>query len=354
MQAEAAALRLVATAADGSLRDALSLLDQLLAFGGTREVREEEARSMLGTVDRTQVVQLARLLAAQDLPALLDQARRLEQFSPDYVQLLDALVSLLARVALFQASGQPYDEDDEVEPATMAELAGAMAPEDLQLYWQIGVMGRRDLPLAGDMRSAFALVLLRMLAFRPGAEGLPAAGNPAAASGPTTVVPGSSGRGSATASAAAAGAVASGAAAATPAATRLAFEPANWSAIVEALGLTGPARQLAANCALAGRQGALVKLLLDPRATRTPGSEAKLVEALSRYLGESVKLGFEAVAAAAGTPATPAQELQRQEDERLARARAALESDPNIQALQRQMGATIFPDSVRPNLTEEN
>src|SRR5690606_35750141 len=105
---EPAALRLIATAADGSLRDAPSLLDQLLAFGGAREVREAEARAMLGTVDRSQVLQLVRLLATQDVAQVLDYARQLEQFSHDYVQMLDALVSLLARVALFQAAGRPY------------------------------------------------------------------------------------------------------------------------------------------------------------------------------------------------------------------------------------------------------
>jgi DNA polymerase-3 subunit gamma/tau len=128
--------------------------------------------------------------------------------------------------------------------------------------------------------------------------------------------------------------------------------PENWSRVIEALGLSGPARQLAANCALAGRQAGLVRLLPDPRAARTPGSEAKLAEALSRYLGEKVRLVFESGASAAA--ATPARELQRLDEERLRQARAALESDPNIQALQRQMGATIFPESVRPNSTEEN
>src|SRR5690606_23712226 len=162
---------LIATAADGSLRDALSLLDQLLAFGGSREVNETEARAMLGTVDRAQVVQLARLLAAQELPPLLDYSRQLEQFSPDYVQLLDELVSLLARIALYQAAGRPYDDDEEVAPETLAELAAGITGEDLQLYWQIGVLARRDLPLAGDQRSGFALALVRMLAFRPSAAG---------------------------------------------------------------------------------------------------------------------------------------------------------------------------------------
>jgi DNA polymerase-3 subunit gamma/tau len=352
---------MISTAADGSLRDALSLLDQLLAFGGAREVRESEARAMLGTVDRGQVVQLTRLLAAQDVPALLEYAKQLEQFSPDYVQLLDALVSLLARIALFQAAGQPYDEDDDVEPATFAELAGAIAAEDLQLYWQVGVLGRRDLPLASDQRSGFALTLLRMLAFRPGAEGasagegaVPAAGAAGvrasmARAAPVAAVSAQPVR---SAGPAPAGTNATGAAKAGAAVPILPLVPENWSAIIEALGLSGFARQLAANCALAGRQGAQVKLLLDPRATRTASNENRITEALSRYLGEPVKLVFEAPAAE--PPSTPARELRRQDEARLAQARAALESDPNIQALQQRMGATIFPDSVRANTTEEN
>ncbi|MDQ2639555.1 MAG: DNA polymerase III subunit gamma/tau [Pseudomonadota bacterium] len=346
---EPAALRLIATAADGSLRDALSLLDQLLAFGGAREVREAEARTMLGTVDRSQVLQLVRLLGTQDVAQVLDYARQLEQFSPDYVQMLDALVSLLARVALYQAAGRPYDEDDDVPAETMAELAAAISPEDLQLYWQVGVLARRDLPLAGDQRSGFALALLRMLAFRPGSESSGEGSGVASggASGGASARPAS--RGVAAADAGTAAVAVAPRAAASP---TLDFIPANWSALIDALGLSGAARQLAANCALGGRQGNKVKLLVDARATRTAGSEAKLMDALSRYLGEKVQVVFET--AAAEPPVTPARQLQRQDEERLAQARAALASDPNIQAMQRHLGATIFPDSVRPYSTEEN
>ncbi len=368
VSAEPAALRLIATAADGSLRDALSLLDQQLAFGGSREVREAETRAMLGTVDRAHVVQLARLLAAQDMGALLEHARQLEQFSPDYVQLLEELVSLLARVALYQAAGKPYDEDDDVPPEVLAELAGAITPEDLQLYWQVGVHGRRDLPLAGDQRSGFALTLVRMLAFRPGAEGAAGTGegasgrptgaaavragmarataHPSVASAPARPQAGAAPRAAAPAAAVAVAADGAGAGPALP------LEPANWSAIVERLGLAGSARQLAANCALGGRRGNVVQLLLDARATRTPGNEARLTEALSRYLGEPVRLQFEVPAE--GAPVTPAREMMRQDEQRIAEARAALESDPTIQAFKERMGATIFPESVRPNFTEEN
>jgi DNA polymerase III subunit gamma/tau len=145
--------------------------------------------------------------------------------------------------------------------------------------------------------------------------------------------------------------------AAGPVAGALALEPANWPAIIERMveqGLAGLARQLASHCALAGRQGATVRLLLDPRSQsiRTRGNEEKLAAALSRHAGEALRLQIDLADGPA--PATPARERAAQADERLERARVALEEDPNIQALRSQLGATIFADSVRPNFTEEN
>jgi DNA polymerase-3 subunit gamma/tau len=346
--ADPAAVRLIATAADGSLRDALSLLDQLLAFGGAREVRETEARAMLGTVDRQQVVQLVRLLAAGDMAGLLAYAKELEQWSPDYVALLDELNSLLARVALFQAAGQAYDDEDEVPAQVMTELAAALPPEELQLFYQVGLTGRRDLPLITDQRSGFAMTLVRMLAFRPGAErsGAPAT-RAASAAAP---VPAAS-RAAAGPAAAATDTNASTAPARSAAA--LPLTAGNWPAIIEQLGLTGVARQLAAHCALGERQGMNVRLLLDPRSQsiRTSANQEKLAAALVRYSGEPLRVQIEL--AEGNQPVTPARERDRQADERMASARAALEVDPNIQALRTQMGATIFADSVRPN-HEEN
>jgi DNA polymerase-3 subunit gamma/tau len=355
--AEPEALRLVAAAADGSLRDALSLLDQLLAFGGAREVRANDARAMLGSIDRQQVVQLVRLLAAADMPALLAQAQALEQWSPDYLQLLDELNSLLARIALFQAAGAAYDEEDAVPVEELAQLAAALAPEDLQLYYQIGLTGRRDLPLITDQRSGFAMTLVRMLVFRPGAEGVrPAAGG--AAQAVTAMRAGAARAAGATPQAASQGApqaVAPQGPVPPPAnGAALPLEPAQWPAIIEQLGLSGLARQLAANCALAGRQGSVVRLLLDPRhaAIRTAANQEKLLAALSRYSGEALRLQIDLAEGEA--PVTPARQRDRLSDERLANARAALETDPAVQALRTQMGATIFADSVRPNHTEEN
>jgi DNA polymerase-3 subunit gamma/tau len=263
--------------------------------------------------------------------------------------MLDELVSLLARVALFQAAGKPYDEEDDVPAEVMAELAGAIQPEDLQLYYQVGLLGRRDLPYATDQRSGFALTLVRMLAFRPGSAGAATSSPPAARPLPAAARTGAAPAASAPATMAAPAAAPAGA---NPAALPLTAE--NWAAIVDQLGISGLAKQLAANCALHSRQGAQIKLLLDARSQsiRTPGNEQKLAAALARYVGEPVRLVVELAEAA--PPATPARERDRQADERLAHARATLETDPNIQALRNQMGATIFPESVRLNFSEEN
>ncbi|MGH8277564.1 MAG: DNA polymerase III subunit gamma/tau, partial [Steroidobacteraceae bacterium] len=165
---EAAGLKLVAQAADGSMRDALSLLDQLIAFGGGR-AGEEQARAMLGSMSRDHVVRLAELLAGLDGAELLRGAQALEQFAPDYAQLLDELAALLVRVGLRQAvSG--YEGDELYAPEVLEPLARALTPEDVQLFYQTAITGRRDLALAPDPRTGFEMTLLRMIAFRPAGE----------------------------------------------------------------------------------------------------------------------------------------------------------------------------------------
>ena len=162
---DAPALRLVAQAADGSMRDALSLLDQLIAFGGGK-VEEASARSMLGTIDRDHVTRLARALATGDAAQLLETARSLEEFSPDYGQVLDDLAGVLTRTALQQLV-PGYEGDELFDPALLKELAAAIPAEDVQLYYQTAILGRRDLPFAPDPRTGFEMTLVRMLAFRP-------------------------------------------------------------------------------------------------------------------------------------------------------------------------------------------
>jgi DNA polymerase-3 subunit gamma/tau len=178
---DAAGLRLVAQAADGSMRDGLSLLDQLIAFGGGK-AGEEEARAMLGTISRDHVVRVADLLASMNVPELMRCARSLEEFSPDYAQVLDELAGLLVRVAMKQAIPD-YEGDDLYAPELLERLAKTFVPEDVQLFYQTAITGRRDLSLAPDPRTGFEMTLLRMIAFRPGEEAQARAGGAPGQSG---------------------------------------------------------------------------------------------------------------------------------------------------------------------------
>jgi DNA polymerase-3 subunit gamma/tau len=322
---EAAGVRLIAQAADGSVRDALSLLDQLIAFGGGR-AGEAEARAMLGTVARDHVLRLAGHLAAFDGAALMQAASALEEFAPDYAQVLDELAALLARVALKQSIAD--FAGDELYAAELLEpLAQSLSREDVQLFYQTAILGRRDLALAPDPRTGFEMTLLRMLAFRPadGAEARATAALPALA--PVQARP----------------AAAAPAAQAAPPDTAGAL---SWSGILNQLELTGAARQLASHCVLLGRERGVVRLALDPARpfVSTPAQQEKLAQALSRHFGETVRVEFEPTAPDALSPARADEHASLAQ---LAAARESLESDPGVQALRERFGATLLPDSVR-------
>jgi DNA polymerase-3 subunit gamma/tau len=338
---DAAALTLIAQAADGSMRDGLSLLDQLIAFGAG-QAGEGEARAMLGSVARDHVVRIAELLSRGDSTELLRCAQALEEFAPDYAQVLDEIARLLVRVGLRQ--GVPgYEGDELYAPEVLERLAGALAPEDVQLFYQTAITGRRDLALAPDPKSGFDMTLLRMLAFRPATEPeearAPSPGSKVAQGAqPRPAAPSATAdRPTAAPSDAAAGATPGGAAAAAT----------DWTALVSQLELAGAARQLATHCVLIGRQGAVVRLALDPRnqLVRTAATEEKLAQALSRHFGETVRLEF--VAGGSGGE-TPAAQARRASETELAAARRAFEDDPAVRGLRERFGATVLPESVRP------
>jgi DNA polymerase-3 subunit gamma/tau len=329
---EPAALQLVAQGGDGSLRDALSLLDQLLAYGDGKAL-EADARAMLGTVERDQVVQLAQLLAAGQAPALLEYAHALDERASDYGQLLEQLAALLERVALKQLVAD-YEGDELHPPELLERLAAAISAEDLQLYYQTAILGRRDLALAPDARTGFRMTLIRMLAFRP----------PAAATGPAGLARTSSATLARAPSSEARPPPAAPAAAASAAASAPLDE---WSGILAALDLQGAPRQLAANCALIAREGSTLRLALDARSAslRTRALEDKLAQALGRHLGGAVRLEIEV---REGTPSTPARSSERAEAEQRAQARAAFEADPAVAAFKDRFGASVLVDTIRP------
>jgi DNA polymerase III subunit gamma/tau len=315
----------VAQAADGSMRDALSLLDQLIAFGGGK-VDEAGARSMLGTIDRDHVTRLARALTAGDAAQLLEAARLLEEFSPDYGQVLDDLASLLTRVALRQLV-PGYEGDELFDSALLTELAAAISGEDVQLYYQTAILGRRDLGLAPDPRTGFEMTLVRMLAFRPAGSvariqttgASPGAGTLPTAGGSPIVRP----------------------AAAGP------IDPVQWARVIGDLDVTGAARQLATNCALIEHRGNTLRLGLDGRGQtlNTPANRERLTQALAKYVGGPVKLEF---ATDAPPVETPTQNVERRSAEALDTARRALEEEPTVREMKARFGATLHPESVRP------
>ncbi|HEY5559915.1 MAG TPA: DNA polymerase III subunit gamma/tau [Steroidobacteraceae bacterium] len=317
---EPAAVALLSRAADGSLRDALSLLDQMLAFGGGR-VTETDARAMLGTVDRQQVVHLVERLAAHDARGLLGAVAAIDEFAPDYGQLLDEIAALLQKVALRQAVPD-LPEDEMYATELLSGLAAKMPAEDLQLGFQIAILGRRDLDLAPDPRTGTEMTLLRMLAFCPVDATGSTRSTGAARAAPPVAEP------------------------APRAAPPVAAASADWPELLSRLELQGAARQLASNCQLLEREGNRFRFLLDARAQslHTRQLEERLSLALGRLVGAPVTIEIER----GGAGDTPARREEQARDERFEQARAALERDPRVQALRDRFGAVLQPDSIKP------
>ncbi|WP_137817301.1 DNA polymerase III subunit gamma/tau [Pseudomonas sp. 2FG] len=159
------ALWLLGRAADGSMRDAMSLTDQAIAFGEGK-VLAADVRAMLGTLDHGQVYGVLQALLEGDARGLIEAVRHLAEQGPDWSGVLAEILNVLHRVAIAQALPEAVDNGQGDRDRVLA-LAQALPSEDVQFYYQMGLIGRRDLPLAPDPRSGFEMVLLRMLAFRP-------------------------------------------------------------------------------------------------------------------------------------------------------------------------------------------
>jgi len=159
------ALWALARSANGSMRDALSLTDQAIAFG-TGTVQEEAVAAMLGSIDQNTIYTLMQALINFDAAALLNEVARFSEHAPDYVQVLDALLMLMHRMSLAQVSEHCVD-NSEGDKAKVVDLAAQLSAEELQLFYQMGLLGKKDLGLAPDLRTGFEMCLLRMLTFRP-------------------------------------------------------------------------------------------------------------------------------------------------------------------------------------------
>ncbi|MFV1974001.1 MAG: DNA polymerase III subunit gamma/tau [Thiohalobacterales bacterium] len=327
VNAEDGAVRQLAFAADGSMRDALSLLDQAIGFGGG-ELREAEVRTMLGTIDRDAVYRLLQALAATDAAALLTEVGKADEYAPDYAALLADLLSVLQRIALAQQLPDAIDDTFGDRDAVL-QLAGDIAPEDVQLYYQIGLLGRRDLSLAPDARGGFEMILLRMLAFRPAAGATDRAVDTRARTQPP-----------------AAGKTVDKPKQAAPAAATTAA--GDWRDIIEQLGIGGITRELALNCALHEVTDTAVVLNLDKTHVHllNKSRSDQIGAALGKYYGRSIKLKVLKDAPAPGE--SPARQQVREADERRQQAIESIEADENIKAMQDTFGATVNYETIRP------
>ena len=354
IEQEDAALTLISRAADGSMRDALSLLDQAIAYG-SGAVRETEVRAMLGSIEQDHVIDLLNLLAANDAPGLLTRIGELAQHSPDFAGVLAELISTLHRIALAQTAPAAID-DGLGDREAIVELAQRMTPEDVQLYYQIGLIGRRDLPLAPGARGGFEMVLLRMLAFRPAnATAAPGAG-PAASSArnagqsasPAAMAKVAETQASPTRTTAShTAAITQAGSPVVPTTPVPSGDPDDWENIVTAMNLAGMLQQLAANCALTQRDGNHFQLSLSPnhKYLLNKSREDSLAAALGQHLGQDVTLSI--VLEGAST-ATPAERQQGRADARQAQAENSIDNDPTVQAIVEAFDGQVNPGSVQP------
>jgi len=334
IEAESAALAMIARAADGSLRDALSLLDQAIAYCGGK-VEQASVAIMLGTIDREHVSRLIALLAAGDAAGIIEALDEIDTQFPDYARLLEDLARDLQKIAIFQVVGS-IDSDEELSNEHIAGLAEQLSAADVQLFYQTALIGRRDLQLAPDPKSGAEMTLLRMLAFRlahSGQSGAPATSGGTAASNPTPK------RTKTAPNAKAAPAQA------RDTADKARWQDPDWKLLMSEIGLAGAVRLLAGNCTFLRRDANTVFLSLDPRSESMLTRQRKevLAKALSDHFSESLLVD---ISMGEAIVETPMQEESRLADERISAARESLESDPNVQALKNMFDAELNTDSI--------
>ncbi len=338
---EAPALALLARAADGSMRDGLSLLDQAIGFGGG-SVREADVKAMLGVLAQDRLPELMQRVAENDAPGLLSLIAAMAEESPDFSALLRELVTLLHRVALLQMAPE-VAEESWGDPAPLQALAETFHPEEVQLFYEIALRGQRDLPLAPDPRSGFEMVMLRLLAFRPDTG--PAPETSSAGNG-SRLRPSSSQASSRSREPAETAAPRAMYEPPAEAPAKGVLEPGRWHEIVSVLGLSGISAQLAAHSIVKRWDGRKLVLGLDAEnRALLVGSRAleKLQQALAAWLEQPLTVEIELQEVAGETPARrAAREAQARRESVL----QELRQDPVVRMLQETFDAELQEESL--------
>jgi DNA polymerase-3 subunit gamma/tau len=358
VQAEESAVMRIARAADGSMRDGLSLLDQAIAFGGG-SLKDDDVASMLGSIEYESVAAIIDALVRSDANALMDVVNDLAMQSRNLETALDELAEAMHRIALLHAAPD-FRDPDRADWDSLAQLAEQISTEDAQLYYQIAITGRRDLDIAPDPRTGLEMTLLRMLAFKPveasSAGGGVTATEPAEAAQEPSGKTGSAGSEAAKVAREAFEAMQK----AEPVTVREPSLPGmeskprddeaeeqDWTSLQDSLGLTGAARELARNLQLESAGQVRWKFLV-PDTLKHLGSESVvqvLQSALSARLGRNVMLDLHT---ASQPVESVAAKVEQVEVKRMNEAERAIEDDPTVRQIKEEFEATTVPDSIQP------
>ena len=364
ISAEPGALNLLSRSAAGSMRDALSLLDQAIAHGAGK-VEEAQVRDMLGTVDLDHLFSILDFPLAGDVPGMLRVAEDMAGRSLSFSAALQELASLMTRLQIAQFAPAAI-ADDLPERGRILEFATRFDPEYVQLAYQIAVQGRNELHLAPDEQDGFVMTLLRLHTFRPAAEGdFPQPQVLAVRARPASVqeAPRASTEVGASVSLEPAPQPAVVSASLSSEATEESFrekeveisptvsaERANdqdWHAILASLKLGGMARELGQHCELLRVDTSRVFLRLSPthRHLQIKPAQDKLQQALSEYLGRPIQLSVDLEEIVGDTPAAVAQRVRR---ERQDQAVASVERDEFVREVIDIFDATLIESSIKP------
>ena len=340
IEAEPAALRALAQAARGSMRDGLSLLDQAIAYsGGT--ITLDAVRAMLGAIDQGTLIKILDAIAARDAAQLLAIADEMNERSASFAQAMRDLASLLHKIALIQQV--PNAADDEVDADELRRLASTLAADEIQLFYQIALHGRNEMHLAPDEYAGFTMALMRMLAFAP-AETPPlraATSTRAATPARATTV---SARGTQP------GEQASAQPTASAPSTALAQFDGDWTVLVARLKVSGLVRELAQRSELISHEGDRLKLRVPLKTLLDAGALQKLQTAVSDALSRPIRLAAEVGSTVGPTSAGIADQARA---ERQRQAEESIYADPFVRELIENFGASVDPASIRPRSDKE-
>lgn len=354
---EEAALWQLAMAAEGSMRDALTLLDQAISFCEGR-VEEIGVKDMIGTPDQGVVYQLLACLADRDAGGMLETAQTLAEAATDFQKLLEALISALHRLAVAQVLPDAID-NSYGDRSQLLEYAQKLGAEDIQLFYQIALKGRGDLLLASNTRAMFEMVLIRMLVFSPtGVPVVPRSQSPESLPEKHTATVSSS----------------------PPAASKQKkktlnpdptppekpraaggteqqvlelprlpeeLEEGTWIRLCQEINPGGITGNILAHCVIVGARENVLEMCLDKTQSAVYGEEHRdrIEQLLASYFNQSLRVSIEIGEQKDESPASYSQRLKR---EQLEAVRNGFNRDDNVQALLKTFSAEVLPESISP------